>query len=137
MSRLIENFSLSAFERGVYIFRKEAVQPNDLVRAALDATSLKMKSGRIELRLEEYLPLVHADRDSFNMVLVNFLENAWKYTGENKRIIVETRRSGDRVIFSVEDNGIGIARAEQSKIFKRFYQVDQKLARSAEDAASA
>ena len=37
-----------------------------------------------------------------------------------------------RVLFSVQDNGIGIARAEHAKIFERFYQVDQKLSRSAE-----
>jgi len=66
------------------------------------------------------------------MALLNLLENAWKYTGDEKRITVETKREGDRIVFAVADNGIGISRAEQANIFKRFYQVDQKLTRSAE-----
>jgi len=133
LTRLIENFlTLSRIERGVYSFRKEEVSPNELVRAAIDSMNMKPEANRIDCRLAENLPPLAADRDSMNMALVNLLENAWKYTGENKRIIVETKPDGDRVVFTVEDNGVGIAQAEQAKIFQRFYQVDQKLSRSAE-----
>lgn len=133
LSRLIENFlTLSRIERGVYSFHTEPVAPNDVVRSAIESMPLKLNGDRIETRLAENLPPVRADRDSLNMVLVNLLENAWKYTGENKRISVETKREGNRVVFAVEDNGIGIAKREQVKIFDRFYQVDRKLTRNAE-----
>ena len=133
LSRLIGNFlTLSRIERGVYTFRKEPVAPGEIVQDALDAMNVKMDGVRIETRAGENLPPVLADRDSLGMALLNLLENAWKYTGEDKRIAVETRREGDRVVFMVEDNGIGIAKTEQARIFKRFYQVDQKLTRSAE-----
>lgn len=133
LSRLIENFlTLTRIERGVYVFRKTPVAPNEIVRAALESTNLNRNGAQVECRLGENLPLVSTDRDSLNILLVNLLENAWKYTGDDKRILVETKRSGDRVVFAVEDNGIGIARAERAKIFGRFYQIDQRLARSAE-----
>lgn len=133
LSRLIENFlTLSRIERGLHIFRRESVAPDEIVRAALDSLNLKMDGGHIEYRPGENLPPVSADRDSLGMVLVNLLENAWKYTGEDRRIVVETKLSGDRVVFSVGDNGIGIAKEERTKIFSRFYQVDQKLTRSVE-----
>src|ERR1700677_1424794 len=133
LGRLIENFlTLSRIERGVYTFRKEKVKPAEIVRAALDAMNVKMGGNRIEARASENLPPVMADRDSLNMALVNLLENAWKYTGGEKRISLETRREGGRVFFTVADNGIGIDKAEQAHIFKRFYQVDHKLSRSAE-----
>jgi signal transduction histidine kinase len=133
LGRLIENFlTLSRIERGVYTFRKEAVPPGEIVQSALDAMNMKMNGGRIESRPGENLPPVSADRDSLNMALVNLLENAWKYTGEDKRISVETKRDGGRVAFTVADNGIGIDKAEQANIFKRFYQVDHKLSRSVE-----
>ncbi len=133
LSRLIENFlTLSRIERGTYVFRKEPVAPADTVRAALDSLNLKMNEAHVECRLDEALPPVSADRDSLTMVLVNLLENAWKYTGEDKRIVVEAKRAGGRVVFAVEDNGIGIEKSERAKIFRRFYQVDQKLTRSAE-----
>jgi signal transduction histidine kinase len=133
LSRLIENFlALSRIERGVYTFRKEPIPPGEIVQAAIGAMNVKMNGGAIESRPGENIPPVLGDRDSLNMALLNLLENAWKYTGEDKRIAVETRRDGGRVVFEVSDNGIGIARAEQANIFKRFYQVDQKLTRSAE-----
>jgi signal transduction histidine kinase len=65
-------------------------------------------------------------------VLLNLLDNAYKFTGDEKRI--RLRASGDgngHVIFAVEDNGIGIAPREQKKIFRRFYQVDRRLSRAA------
>ena len=133
LGRLIENFlTLSRIERGIYTFRKEPVPPGEIVQSALDAMNVKMDSDRIESRPGGNLPPVAADRDSLNMALVNLLENAWKYTGEDKRISVETKRAGDRVVFTVADNGIGIAREEQAAIFKRFYQVDHKLSRGVE-----
>jgi len=133
LSRLIENFlTLSRIERGVYAFRKEPAAPNEIALSALDSMGLKPGAEHIESRLAEHLPAIMADRDSLNMVLVNLLENAWKYTGEDKRIAIETKHDRNCVIFIVEDNGIGIAKEEQGKIFKRFYQVDQKLNRSAE-----
>lgn len=133
LSRLIENFlTLSRIERDMYFFRKAPVAPNEIVRAALESLNLKMNGPQIECRLGENLPPVSADRDSLHIMLVNLLENAWKYTGDDRRIVVETKQSGDRVVFAVEDNGIGIARVERAKIFRRFYQVDQRLARNAE-----
>lgn len=133
LSRLIENFlTLSRIERGVHVFHKTQVAPNEIVRGALDTMNLKMNGGRIESRLAENLPPILADRDALNMALVNLLDNAWKYSDGEKRVSVETTSRGGMVLFSVQDHGIGIPRAEQAKIFQRFYQVDQKLSRSAE-----
>jgi signal transduction histidine kinase len=62
-------------------------------------------------------------------VLLNLLDNAWKYTPGEKHIGVRAYRAQGRVVFAVEDNGIGIAARERKKIFRRFYQVDRRLAR--------
>ena len=65
-------------------------------------------------------------------VLVNLLDNAYKYTPDDKRITVRVSREsgqGDQVVFAVEDNGIGIPSREQKRIFRRFYRVDRRLAR--------
>ena len=133
LSRLIENFpTLSRIERGIHTFRKEPVAPAEIVQTAIDAMSVKLNGARIESRPGENLPAVLGDRDSLNVALLNLLENAWKYTGDDKQIAVETNRDGSNVVFAVSDNGIGIDKAEQANIFKRFYQVDQKLTRSAE-----
>jgi two-component system phosphate regulon sensor histidine kinase PhoR len=76
------------------------------------------------------LPPVRADREALAGILTNLLDNALKYTGADKRISLWVRAAREAVVFAVTDNGIGIARAEQRRIFKPFYQVDDRLARS-------
>ncbi|HEY6343430.1 MAG TPA: ATP-binding protein [Bryobacteraceae bacterium] len=61
--------------------------------------------------------------------LLNLLDNAYKYTPAEKRISLRAYRDGASVVFAVEDNGIGIAPREQKRIFRKFYQVDRRLAR--------
>jgi signal transduction histidine kinase len=65
---------------------------------------------------------VEADADAFNHVLVNLLTNAVKFSPAGSRILVRARRDGDFVVVSVTDEGVGIARAEQGRIFDRYYQ---------------
>jgi signal transduction histidine kinase len=57
------------------------------------------------------------------------LENAYKYSDENKHIVVRARAENGSVLFSVQDNGIGIAPRERKKIFQPFYQADPHLSR--------
>jgi two-component system phosphate regulon sensor histidine kinase PhoR len=57
------------------------------------------------------------------------LGNAYKYSPGEKRIALRVFRENRRVVFAVEDHGIGIAARERNKIFRRFYQGDRSLAR--------
>jgi signal transduction histidine kinase len=70
--------------------------------------------------------LVHADRERISQVLTNLLTNAVKYSPHSKEIIVKDFIDGDHVTVSVQDTGIGINKADQEKIFERFYRVEGK-----------
>jgi signal transduction histidine kinase len=63
-------------------------------------------------------------------MLINLLDNALKYSGDEKRIRLRARREGEVLVFVVEDNGVGLTTAERRRIFEPFYQVDQKLSRT-------
>jgi len=63
-------------------------------------------------------------------VLLNLLDNAHKYTGDEKRIELSVAAEGGNVRFAVRDNGVGLSRSAARKVFKRFYQADQRLSRS-------
>lgn len=136
LGRLIENFlALSRMEHGVHVFHRESVDPNKVAQTALDAMRLKTGGeSLIEFRPEQNLPRILADSDALDIVLMNLLDNAWKYTGEEKKISLSTQLTDNSVEFAVEDNGQGIEKSEHQKIFRRFYQVDQKLTRNAEGA---
>jgi signal transduction histidine kinase len=55
-------------------------------------------------------------------VLDNLLSNALKFTPEGGRVSVALRADGDRAMVEVEDNGVGIPRAEQNRLFERFFR---------------
>jgi signal transduction histidine kinase len=73
-----------------------------------------------------------ADRDAVVTVLVNLLDNACKYSGDDKRISLKTFAENGMVCFAVRDNGHGMSRRVMRRIFERFYQADRSLSRSAE-----
>jgi signal transduction histidine kinase len=65
-------------------------------------------------------------------VLVNLLDNAYKYSFDEKKIRLRAYRENNEVCFEVSDRGVGMSRRAVRRIFDRFYQVDSTLARRAE-----
>ena len=63
------------------------------------------------------------DRDRIGQVLINLLNNAIKYSSQADRVLVRVAKDQHKVVVSVQDFGIGIAKKHQHKIFERFYQV--------------
>lgn len=63
------------------------------------------------------------DRESIAQAILNLLNNAIKYSSEVKRIEIKVQQSGCQLVIEIADHGIGIPRAEQSKIFDKFYRV--------------
>ena len=130
LSRVIDNFlTFSRLERNRQKFDFGATSPETVVRGALEAAQERLESCQLEVEVADGLPPVRADEDALVTVLLNLLDNAWKYSPGEKRIGVRAYRQNGRVVFAVEDNGIGIAPRERKKIFRRFYQVDRRLAR--------
>jgi len=72
------------------------------------------------------LPMLHTDEGKVAQILRNFISNSLKYT-EQGEVRVSAERTGDAVTFSVSDTGIGIAPADQSRIFEDFVQVESAL----------
>jgi signal transduction histidine kinase len=129
LSRLIDNFlTFSRMERNRGKFQLARCRPEEVVRAAMESIGDRYA---VELDVEANLPALYADEDALVTVLLNLLDNAYKYSGDDRRIVLRVRRVEGRVCFAVEDNGIGIAEKDQKRIFRRFFQVDRSLARQA------
>lgn len=60
--------------------------------------------------------------DYFSLVMQNLIDNALKYSDENKKVFVNAKESDSKIIISVEDFGVGISASEREKIFERFYR---------------
>jgi len=85
------------------------------------------------VEVEENLPLVSADRAALVDAIGNLLSNARKYGGTPASVRLRARLEGpDAVRIDVRDNGDGIPRGEQNRIFDKFYRIDDRLARMRE-----
>ena len=130
LSRLIENFlTFSRLEQDRYAFNPTDLQPMDIIDAASQAVRDRFQSSdcRFDIEAAPGLPTFMGDADALVTAVVNLLDNAYKYSDEDKHIILRTFAQDGCVYFQVQDNGIGISRTGSRNVFKRFYQVDQTL----------
>jgi two-component system, OmpR family, phosphate regulon sensor histidine kinase PhoR len=88
------------------------------------------KEIRISVNFPRQMPDIAGDRRLLTEVLQNLLDNAIQYTQPGGQIMVSVETNSHEAVISVADTGIGIPRADQPRIFERFYRVD--VARSRE-----
>jgi signal transduction histidine kinase len=132
LSRLIDNFlTFSRMERNKRVFDFRKVHPQEIAGIALDSVREKFTAEGVELKVnvEPNLPELTADRDGLVTVLINLLDNACKYSENEKWISLHVYAANYSIFFEVADRGIGMSCREMKNIFERFYQVDQRLSR--------
>ena len=132
LSRLIDNFlAFSRMERNKHAFEFTPTHPAEIVHAAVEAAGERFRASgcQLDVRIDDASPPIMADTDAMVTAILNLLDNAHKYSSENKQISLCVRHDNDSVRFKVQDNGIGLSRAASKRVFRRFYQVDQRLSR--------
>ena len=81
-----------------------------------------MKNLEFKKDFEDELPLIHANRDRMEQVLINLINNAIRFT-EKGSITLKISKQDSEIVVSVTDTGIGIAKVNHDKIFNKFLQV--------------
>lgn len=130
LTRLINNIlDFARIEEGRREYRFAAANVAEVVDEVLRSYEYQITSAGFDLRTEitSTPPPVMLDRDALAQAVLNLLNNAVKYSTEVKRITVRVSAREDRVAIEVADCGIGIPRAEQEKIFEKFYRVGAGL----------
>lgn len=130
LTALINNIlDFSRIEAGKkeYEFRETDIA--DLVRNTLDSYryQIEQQGFAFEEKIDSDLPAVRVDREAIARALVNLVNNALKYSADEKFLGVKLYRENGTVKLEVVDHGIGITRREQSKIFEKFYRTGDPL----------
>jgi len=129
LSRVInELLDYSQIETGNIRLKFTAVKPEDIIELGVTALMMQAAEKNIDLEteIEENLPTVNADLEKIVFVFVNLLNNAIRYSKQNDKIKVLANKNNGEVRFSVIDNGPGISKEDQEKLFQRFTQVGKK-----------
>jgi len=100
------------------------VEPADLVEDALQGLRPVLANNRFDLVIDvpPDLPQVCVDRHAIIQALDNIVDNAIKYSTNEKHLAVRGRTNGKTVTLTVQDRGAGIANRDLSRVFERFYR---------------
>ena len=129
LTKLIDDvLDLAKIEAGKLEWHMEPVTIGDVIDRATAATSslFEQKGLRLVKEVAADLPSITGDRDRLIQVVINLISNAVKFTDAGSITCRAVRRGGDLVV-SVIDTGMGIAPADQPKVFERFKQVGDTL----------
>ncbi|GEM_PF-505482 len=124
--------NLSRIEAGQVRMNKASISLKALTETVIERMRSHFDQKKISLTaiIQDDLPFVYADKDKLLQVLANFLTNAFKFTPENGKVIIEIfEKDKNQVEARISDSGIGIPPEELEKIFEKFYQVDSSSTR--------
>jgi two-component system phosphate regulon sensor histidine kinase PhoR len=126
LANLVEEILVAGqLDSGLLSVVADTFDPGELVRSVVTAARPRVgEETTIELVIPPLVPKVHGDGERTRQVLLNLLDNAIKYSPSGGRIEVGLEPRGDRLRFSVRDEGLGIPVGEQERIFDKFYRLD-------------
>jgi len=130
LTQLINNIlDFSRIEAGRKEYRFAPTDVAQVVREVLEAYRFPIEQQGFSLQVDiaNDLPEAEVDKEALSQALINLVNNAIKYSRDDKYLRLEVKPAGDRLLLSVADHGIGVAPAEQDKIFEKFYRAEDSL----------
>ena len=134
LGRLIEDLILfSVSERDQIHLRIQPFLVSQACITAIHKSSSKARERdiRLQLQCEPDLPLVDGDEEKISWVILQFLDNAIKFTAPGGKVGLQVTREDPLVNIAVMDTGIGIPADRINEIFESFYQLDGSSTRRA------
>ena len=132
MARLVTDLlTLSRYDSNKKKTQKESFDLGELVKRCQEklAIEIKKKGHKVNCFVTADVPLVYADKDDIERVVLNILTNSIKYTPDNGEIKIYVGFVYNDAYIKVFDNGIGVPEDDLSRIFERFYRVDKARTR--------
>ncbi len=118
---------MSLFDKQKTTLKMKVADINDIIVTVANTHVLKVEkfNGKLDIDLQAEESSANIDEMHFTNVLFNLLDNALKYKREDisPLLMMRTRNEGNKIIISVEDNGIGMKKEDVKKIFDKFYRV--------------
>ena len=126
MNTQVENvLQMSLIDKKDFNFNISEVDVHEIIRRAVKNIRLQVekRQGKIEVSLNAEQAVITSDEIHLYNIINNLLDNAIKYSNEKPQIIVSTENTNIGIRISVQDNGVGISKEAQEKIFDKFFRV--------------
>jgi two-component system, OmpR family, phosphate regulon sensor histidine kinase PhoR len=125
MNKKVETIlQIASLDKKEIEFKYENVSLHTVIEHVLETIEIQVhqRNGKINLNLNSEEPYIFGDYEHLTNLVNILLDNSIKYSPDLPEITITTRNSEKGIILSVEDEGIGMTKAVQSKIFERFYR---------------
>lgn len=126
LSLLVENILQTAIlDKGELKLNIQRIDIHALIEQTIANIKLQVenKEGEISTELKAQNPIINADRIHVTNIIFNLIDNAIKYSNEKPKISIHTQSDENGIFISVQDNGIGISKENQKRIFDTMYRV--------------
>ncbi len=117
--------NFSKMEAGKRTFHMEKSDINQAAENVFNTYKFHLQNNNFEFDFEQEanLPEIDFDTEAVSEAIINLIDNAVKYSEDNKVVILRTGKQKNYVFVEVEDKGMGIPEADQKKIFEKFFRV--------------
>ena len=125
MNAQVENvLRISKLQKKQLIISKDRLQLHELIEDAITHVELivKNRAGYIKTNFEATKASILANDTYFTNVIVNILDNAIKYSEGPPKIDITTENHGNSILMSIKDQGVGIGKVAQKRVFEEFYR---------------
>jgi len=124
-SLISDLLDVSKIKSGNLVLNKKDFEITEIIEAVI--SQIQQINPDFSISFSDKTPaIIYADEERISQVLINFLTNAVKYSPNSKNVKVRNLIEDNHLVVFVEDTGIGISKADQEKIFERFYRVEGK-----------
>jgi two-component system phosphate regulon sensor histidine kinase PhoR len=120
----------AAVVRKKIVLRRDSLDVHYLLTVCLDnfEVLVQRRNGFLTREFNAVNPRIEGDKDYFNNIIHNLLDNANKYSPESPHIRVVTENHPECIRISIEDKGMGISKRDQQRLFRKFHRIRQGLA---------
>jgi two-component system sensor histidine kinase KdpD len=123
LDRVLRNLlAMTSLEAGALRVRKAWHPLEELIGVALNRLEEQLDTHRVQVEIEQEASLASCDATLLELVLINLVENATKYTPAFSPIRIRAQRAPDGVMIEVSDNGPGVPEGQQEAIFAKFHR---------------
>jgi signal transduction histidine kinase len=132
LSSLIDDMlSLQSLESGIVSLSRDELDLNETIKSALQDLALWIdeKKLTVNLKIPGDFPQMVVDRQKFDLIIINLVDNAVKFTPPQGEVTLEADTSGENAVISVTNTGISIPKEKLNRVFDRFYQIESSLTR--------
>lgn len=129
LSKIVNKIlNFSKIEAGKWKYNFTKVDLNEIVKKVYDVYKFHLNSNGIEFILEsaESEIKILADAEAVSEAIINLIDNAVKYGGDTKKVIIKTGVQSKNTFVEVQDFGVGISQEDQKRIFEKFFRVTTK-----------